>query len=132
MIRVRVESKGDFNNLKGFLSKIKEKQLLKNLDKYGELGVKALSAATPVRTGNLADSWYYTIEEKGNSSFIITWCNDVTNSNDKYSVNIALILDKGHGTGWGGYVQGRHFISPAIQPVFDKIADDAWKEVVMF
>ena len=131
MIKVSVEAKGNFNNMKGFLKRVRENNILKKLDKYGELGVEALAKATPRQTGELAESWYYTIEQIGDASYSITWNNKkvVSSSNGNYSVNIAVILDTGHGTGWGGYVSGRHYISPAIQPIFDKIADDAWKEV---
>ena len=88
------------------------------------MGVDALAAATPVDTGKTAASWTYEIEKK-NGSYSIVWLN--TNVN-KY-VNIALILQYGHGTRNGGYVKGRDYINPAIQPIFDKIAEDAWREV---
>ena len=95
-----------------------------SLDKYGQAGVAALASATPTDTGKTASSWRYEIISTG-SGFKI----DFLNSNINENVNIALILQYGHGTGTGGYVAGRDYINPAIQPVFDKLADEAWKEV---
>ena len=94
------------------------------LDKYGHAGVSALAGATPMESGKTANSWTYEIETKGGYS-TITFLN--TNVNN--GVNIALILQYGHGTGTGGWVEGRDYINPAIRPVFDKLADDAWKEI---
>lgn len=92
--------------------------------KYGIEGVEALASSTPVDSGKTADSWSYEIVGKKTSASII-W----NNSNVNNGVPIAIILNYGHGTGTGGYVAGREYISPAIQPIFDKIADDAWREV---
>ena len=94
------------------------------LKKYGDLGVAALSANTPLRTGETASSWGYDIEVSSGQSKII-----FTNSHINKGVNIAIILQYGHGTGTGGYVEGRDYINPAIQPIFDGIAEAAWKEV---
>lgn len=116
--------KGDFKKLKSFLSQDRRDRIESLLIQYAEEGVEALRSATPVVTGKTAASWGYEIV-KGNNSVSIFW----TNSNVNDGVPIAVILDYGHGTGWGGYVQGRHYISPAIRPVFDSIADKAWKEV---
>lgn len=101
-------------------------QAVKNVDltKYAERGVAALVSATPVETGKTANSWYYTIEKKKDSATI-----NFNNSNIQNGVPIAIILQYGHGTGTGGWVQGRDYINPAIQPVFDEIANSAWKEV---
>ena len=115
---------GDFSKLTSFLEKAKGAVRLGNLDRYGQEGVAALSAATPVDSGLTANSWYYEIEHK-NGSATINFCN----SNIQNGVPIAIILQYGHGTGNGGWVQGRDYINPAIQPVFDKIAESAWKEV---
>ena len=115
---------GDFSKLTSFLEKAKGAVRLGNLDRYGQEGVAALSAATPVDSGLTANSWYYEIERK-NGSATINFCN----SNIQNGVPIAIILQYGHGTGNGGWVQGRDYINPAIQPVFDKIAESAWKEV---
>lgn len=94
------------------------------LDKYGKDGVAALSSATPVDGGNTANSWYYEIENKKGQVRI-----NFLNSNINQGVPIAIILQYGHGTGTGGWVQGRDYINPAIQPVFDRILQDIWKEV---
>lgn len=122
MIQCRV--KGNFKNTNNFLQKLLKLDFESVLKKYAEEGVEALSSATPKRTGKTADSWDYEIV-KENHRISIFW----TNSNLNEGVPVAVILEFGHGTGWGGYVQGRHYISPAIQPVFDKIASEAWKEV---
>jgi len=116
--------KGDFSKLTRFLEKAKEAVRLGDLDKYGREGVAALSSATPVDSGLTARSWYYKIENK-NGSAAITF----HNSNIQNGVPIAVILQYGHGTRNGGYVQGRDYINPAIQPIFDRIANEAWREV---
>lgn len=116
--------KGDFSNLTRFLERAKETVRLGDLDKYGREGVAALASATPVSSGETASSWYYEIEHKNGSTSII-----FSNSNVNKGVPIAVILQYGHGTRNGGWVQGRDYINPAIQPVFDKIADEAWREV---
>lgn len=95
------------------------------LRKYADLGVAALAAATPMDTGKTASCWGYEIVTSGEDATIY-W----TNTNENKGVNIAVILQFGHGTGTGGYVQGRDYINPAIRPVFDKIAEEAWMEVV--
>ena len=123
MIKISVKTSG--KSTVKFLEKLKQRKYLQNLDKYGQLGVEALSSATPVDTGLTASSWYYTIEETSNGVSIF-WAN----SNFNKGVPIAVILDVGHGTGTGGYVQGRNYIAPSIQPIFDKIAKDAWTEVI--
>lgn len=97
---------------------------LGEFDRYGREGVAALSSATPVDTGKTASSWYYQIENKKGSVTI-----SFHNSNIQNGVPIAIILQYGHGTRNGGWVQGRDYINPAIQPIFDRIADSAWKEV---
>ncbi len=115
--------KGDFSKLNSFLQKGLRKAHLSIFDKYGKMGVDALREATPVETGKTASSWYYTIEENA-SGVRIVW----SNSNFNKGVPIALILQYGHGTGTGGWVEGRDYINPAIQPVFDQIAEELWKE----
>ena len=95
------------------------------LDKYGKLGVDALKSATPTETGKTAESWSYEIKNNGSSAVI-----SFLNTNINKGVNIAIILQYGHGTGTGGYVEGRDYINPAIQPVFDALANEAWKEVI--
>lgn len=124
MIGIRFTHKGDFSKTENFLNALREKNFFKNLDKYGQMGVEALSAATPIDTGTTASSWGYEIHSEGETISII-W----TNSNINKGVNIAVILQYGHGTRNGGYVVGRDYINPAMQPVFDQIADNAWMEV---
>lgn len=121
---IRFSHKGDFSKTKRFMERAKEVVRLGDLDKYGREGVSALASATPVDSGQTASSWYYEIEHRNGSSTII-----FNNSNVQKGVPIAIILQYGHGTRNGGWVQGRDYINPAIQPIFDKIANDAWKEV---
>ena len=103
---------------------MKRGEILRELDRYGQMGVDALASATPLDSGETASSWGYEIQRSG-KSFSISW----TNTNTNGSVNVAIILQYGHGTGTGGYVPGRDYINPAIRPVFDKIADGVWKVV---
>lgn len=121
---VTIKHRGNFNKLERFLNAVRGARYLNMLDKYGQEGVKALSAATPVDTGKTAASWTYEIERSPTRT-TISWLNTNTNQN----VNIAVILQYGHGTGTGGWVQGRDYINPAIRPVFDRIANEAWREV---
>lgn len=121
---INIRQKGDFKNLSSFLEKTKEKLNLGLLDKYGREGVTALQAATPKDTGKTSESWYYKIERK-NGSVSLTF----HNSNQNKGVPIAIILQYGHATGNGGYVEGVDYINPALRPIFDKIAEEAWKEV---
>lgn len=116
--------KGDFKKTDRFLNKMKKQDYLKILNKYGQIGVQALSNATPVDSGTTAASWNFEVKSSRTGATIY-W----TNSNINRGVNIAVILQYGHGTGTGGYVQCRDYINPAMRPVFDKIADEAWKEV---
>lgn len=123
-MQVKISSKGSFKNTYKFLKFLSDWKIEQSLKKYAKKGVDALSAATPIESGKTADSWGYELEvSKGSAK--IHWIN--TNIND--GVNIAVILQFGHGTGTGGYVEGRDYINPAIQPVFDEIADALWKEV---
>ena len=121
---ISFRQKGDFSKLNSFLEKAKAAVKLSDLDRYGREGVAALESATPKDTGLTASSWYYKIN-RGNGTVSISF----HNSNIQNGVPIAIILQYGHGTGTGGWVQGRDYINPVIQPLFDKIADDAWKEV---
>lgn len=116
--------KGDFSKLTRFLERAKEVVHLGCLDKYGREGVAALASATPVDTGLTADSWYYKITNDGQSAKVTFY-----NSNIQNGVPIALILQYGHGTRNGGWVQGRDYVNPAVQPIFDKLANEAWREV---
>ena len=121
---ISFRQKGDFSKLNRFLEKAKAVARLSILDKYGREGVAALASATPVDTGETANSWFYEITHD-NGSATITFCNSHVNK----GVPIAIILQYGHGTGTGGWVEGRDYINPAIQPVFDRIVDEAWEEV---
>lgn len=121
---IRFKQRGNFNNIDRFLAKMKRGDLFKSLEKYGRIGVSALSASTPVRSGKTASSWDYEVRIT-RSSASINW----TNSNINDGVNIAVIIQYGHGTGTGGYVQGIDYINPAMQPTFQQIADAVWKEV---
>lgn len=116
--------KGDLKKTKKFLTRISKREYLKCLDKYGRQGVAALSAATPRDSGKTAESWDYRIEQD-DSGVKVVW----TNGNVNKGVNIAIILQYGHGTRNGGYVQGRDYINPAIRPVFDQMAAEVWGEV---
>lgn len=121
---IRFRHKGDFSKLTRYFERIREAIKLGDLDRYGRAGVEALRAATPVDTGTTADSWYYEITNtKGRVTL------SFHNSNIQNGVPIAIILQYGHGTRNGGWVEGRDYINPAIQPIFDKITENAWKEV---
>ncbi len=121
---ITLVQKGNFKKTNSFIEKALEFVRLGELDKYGRQGVKALAEATPIDSGETSQSWYYKIE-RHKSSVSIVWCN----SHVENGCNIAVILQYGHGTRNGGWVQGRDYINPAIQPLFDEIADKAWKEV---
>ncbi len=116
--------KGDFSKASRYFERIKEAAKLGILDKYGRAGVAALSSATPVESGLTANSWDYKIEHSAGSDTLV-----FTNSNINKGVMIAIILQYGHGTGTGGWVQGRDYINPAIQPIFEQLAKEAWEEV---
>ena len=125
-MRYRLVSKGDWSKTENWLKRIKTlKNARRILDKYGREGVSALSAATPIDTGETASSWSYTIEQTHDSTALIFTNNKQTTT----GVPIAILLQYGHGNGRGGYVQGRDYINPAVRPIFDEIADKAWKEL---
>lgn len=124
MTGIRVEVNGDFSGLDRFIANIKEQRYLKVLDRIGRRGVDALSNATPVDSGVTAASWWYEVHRSKHRSEII-----FTNSNVNNGVNIAIILQYGHGTGTGGYVAGRDYINPALAKTFDQLADEAWRAV---
>lgn len=121
---ISFRQKGDYSKVTKYLEKVKKGVNIRSLDKYAREGVAALSSNTPVKTGLTASSWYYEIENK-NGTVRISFCN----SNIQNGVPIAIILQYGHGTRNGGWVEGRDYINPAIQPIFDKITKEAWKEV---
>lgn len=121
---ISFRQKGDFSKLTRFLERAKNVVHVGDLDKYGKEGVAALASATPVDTGLTANSWYYEITNKNGVARITFYNRNVQNG-----VPIAIILQYGHGTGTGGWVEGRDYINPAVQPIFDEIADSAWREV---
>ena len=121
---ITITQKGSFNKTERYLNRLKRLQVSAILNKYGSLGVAALSNATPVESGVTAASWTYSIVQRP-GYYSIRWHNSHTNK----GVPIAVLLQYGHGTGTGGYVQGRDYINPAVRPIFDQIANDVWKEV---
>jgi hypothetical protein len=121
---VTVVVRGNFNRTEKFLAAIKQGKMYSSLDKCGEEGVRALSSATPFTTGATANAWSYEIH-KSKGTYSIVW----TNTHINKGVNIAVILQYGHGTRNGGYVEGQDYINPAMRPIFKDIADKAWKAV---
>ena len=120
---MHITCSGDLSKTLKFLNRLQNKEYLNILSQYGQRGVEALRAATPADTGKTANSWYYEIEE-GRNGATISWCNSHVNK-----VVIAAIIQYGHGTGTGGYVQGIDYINPAMKPIFDALANECWKEV---
>ena len=121
---VRITHKGDFSKTTRYLMRLKEASRVKILNEYGKKGVAALASATPLDTGKTAESWDYKIvTTKGSASI------QFFNANVQNGVPIAIILQYGHGTGSGGWVEGRDYINPAIQPIFDEISQEVWREV---
>lgn len=121
---ITIQQRGNFDRLDKLLKASIGKKYLNVLSQYGQAGVAALSAATPKDTGKTASSWSYEIVQKGNEASII-W----KNSNINKGVNIAIIIQYGHGTRNGAYVQGIDYINPTLKPIFDELANAAWKEV---
>lgn len=124
MAVIKVTHKGNFKNTERFLNRMSKGDIFNVLNNYGAKGVSALAAATPVDTGLTASSWTYTVEQKRGQHSII-W----ENTNVVTGIPVVIWLQFGHGTGTGGYVAGRDFINPAIQPIFDDIANSVWREV---
>ena len=120
---ITIKQKGDFQNTEKFL-KNKKRININILDKYGKIGVEALKKNTPVDTGVTSNSWYYKIENQNGKVTL-----NFYNSNVKNNVNIAIIIQYGHGTKNGGWVEGIDYINPAVQPVFDKILNDVWGDL---
>lgn len=121
---IGIESSGSFDNLESFLKKMTSTDIYSELARFGQEGVNALAAATPQDSGETANSWYFEIVKEG-SSWSIVW----GNNNVVAGRPIAILLQYGHGTGTGGYVSGRDYINPALKPIFDRIAAEAWKVV---
>lgn len=122
---IELDISGSWESTSAWLQQLSRRQMFNALSKYGEAGVSALSAATPVKTGVTAQAWSYEVIISADSAEII-WKN--TAKENGYPV--AIMLQYGHGTGTGGWVQGRDYINPAAKPVMDKIADDVWKAVI--
>lgn len=125
MQSITFRHKGDFSKITRFLSKAEKPINTNLLNKYGRMGVNALKSATPVDTGLTASSWYYKIVQRDGSVSL-----EFYNSNRQNGVLIAVILQYGHATGTGGWVEGVDYINPALKPIFDELAKEAWKEVV--
>ena len=121
---ITFRQKGDFSKTSRFLQRAKSAIRISDLDKYGKEGVTALASATPIDSGETANSWHYKIEQTKGSLSITFY-----NTNIQNGVPIAIILQYGHGTRNGGWVEGRDYINPAIQPVFDEITNKVWREV---
>ena len=121
---IRAFSRGSFAMTQAFLKKLEERRYLRVLSRYGEVGVQALAEATPKDSGVTASSWSYEVKMKDGNPGIF-WSNGNVNN----GVNIAIILQYGHGTGTGGWVEGVDYINPALRPIFDKLIDDVWREV---
>ena len=121
---ISFESKGSFKNTERFLQSMKKLDISKLVKPYAEAGVAALVSATPEDSGLAAHSWGYEIvKEKG--SVVIYW----TNKDIENGFPVAIMIQLGHGTGTGGYVQGRDYINPALRPIFDQIANEVWRVV---
>lgn len=123
---IKFVQRGTFGRVNSYFERLLEKRNMGILNRYGELGVKALSDATPVDTGLTASSWYYTIE-RSRDSITLSWHN--SNVIKDYA-NVAILLQYGHATRNGGFVQGRDYINPAIRPIMDELAEKAWKELI--
>lgn len=121
---ISFRQKGDFSKLSRYFERVKEAARVGILDRYGREGVAALASATPIDSGLAASSWSYKVEHTSNSAKITFLNTDIENG-----FPVAIMLQYGHGTGTGGWVEGRDYINPAIQPIFDRIADAAWREV---
>lgn len=119
-----IKDRGSFKKTFSFLNNINDNKLLQDLSKYGKIGSDALSKATPIDSSTTANSWGYTIV-KDQGKVEIVWYNKHVDN----GVNVAILIQYGHATGTGGYVEGRDYINPAIKPIFDKILDDVWKRV---
>jgi hypothetical protein len=121
---IRIKHRGNFRNTERFFARAQKATPREILERYGQAGVTALASATPVDSGATAAAWGYEIVQNSDG-YSIFW----TNTNINEGVNIALILQYGHGTGTGGYVEGIDYINPALRPIFDQLADEAWREV---
>lgn len=123
---ISIKQKGSFSKIETFLTRMRHPFYYSKLHKYGKMGVEALAAATPRDTGLTAESWSYEIVNEG-SRIKIIW----TNSNlSEPGMPVAVLIQYGHATRNGGYVEGIDYINPALKPIFDELADSLWKEVI--
>lgn len=126
-MKIEFRHKGDFRKTSNYFTKLKQAIEIKKADKYAQMGLDALMSATPKRTGLTANSWTYAIT-RGNGHYLSI---SYKNTNVQNGENIAIILDTGHYSRKGHcWIQGRHYIAPAIQPVFDQISKDLWEEII--
>ena len=121
---ISFEVSGSFKNTEKFLKTMKSGEIFKELNKYGQIGVEALSRATPVDSSLTAQSWTYEVINKS-GKYEIIW----KNTNVESGIPVAILIQYGHATRNGGWIEGRDYINPAIQPLFDKIAEDVWERV---
>lgn len=124
MARIVLESRGSFRKTDNFLQTMKRKDIYKSLEHYGRMGTNGLQAATPVETGITANAWYHKVSRSG-KYYSITWYNYHVDS----GIPIVILLQYGHATKNGGFVQGRDFINPVIVPLFNQISNEVWKAV---
>ena len=121
---ITVKHRGSFKHTERFFNRSLKRNYMTILEGYAQLGVQALRDATPIESGETADSWGYEIE-RGDGITTVYF----TNSHENDGVNIAILLIYGHGTRNGGYVQGNDFVTPALEPIFRELADAMWKGV---
>ena len=121
---ITIQSQGDWKNTQKYLERMSTGEIFKLLEKYGQQGVTALATATPIDSGATANSWDYEVQI-GKGLYSIIWTND----NVVHGQPIAILIQYGHGTGTGGWVEGRDYINPAIKPIFDRILNEVWREV---
>jgi len=122
---ITIKQKGDFKKTERLFSRAKNLRISSTLEKYGRLGVQRLANATPVRTGETASSWKYVVKKSQSGRWSLSWFNE----NENNGVSIAILLQYGHGTRGGTYVQGIDYINPAMKIVFEGFSDSIWKEV---
>lgn len=124
---IKVKTSGSFNHSLDFLQRVKNRTYLRALGpKFGPMGVAALAAATPVESGETAEAWYFEIVDRP-GYYAIHWLN--SHLVDPGKIPVAVLIQYGHATGNGAYIEGRDYINPAMKPIFDQIASDMWKEV---
>lgn len=123
---IKFTQRGSFSKTNAFLQRLKSAEYLAQLEKFGQIGADALKSATPEETGDTANAWTYEIIKRP-GYYSIQWEN--TNTEEPGHIPIAVLIQYGHGTRHGGFVQGRDYINPAMRPIFDQIASDMWKEV---